>query len=224
MPEKSLLKFGAIASIVGGVVLQVAGILHPESERIFEPSQHMPDIATSASWLPDHFAFIVAFVFITGGLFTLGRSLDKDPAAGWAKLAFCFSLLAAAFVNVFFTLDGLAFKLLATAYVSAPLSTQPALLEVGRLTGITERMFFGVWTFLAFGVAPLFWGMAILKNATYKTVFGYIPFVSGLVGLIVGVVTVFNDFSMSFLPGFYISVLAFNIWLIIMGVSMWNKA
>jgi hypothetical protein len=224
MRETSFLKFGAISAIVGAVVLQVSGVLHPESERIFDPAKHMSDIALDGGWVPDHFGFIVAFVFLVAGMLAICRSMQADPAADWARLAFCFGLIAAAFATVFFTLDGFAFKYFANAYMSAPPAQQPMLLEVGRLVGITENMFFGMWTFLAFGILPFFFGIALLKGVTYRNIAGWFPVLSGLAGMAVGCLTIFNGFSMSYLPPFYISILMFNLWMIAMGVFMWKKA
>ncbi len=224
MPEKSLLRFGAVSLILGAVILQVAGALHPESIRILTPSEHLADIAQSSGWFLDHFSFIIAFLFIIAGTFTISKSLHGDKAHGWAQLAFNFTLLAGGFVTVFFTLDGMAFKMLADLYAAASGADQQILLGVGAFVGITERIFFSVWTFLAFGVAPLFWSAAMMKNSLYKKWFSYLPLVSGALGVIVGLLNAFKGFSMSYLPGFYISIVLFNIWLIIMGVSLWKKS
>lgn len=98
------------------------------------------------------------------------------------------------------------------------------LLEVGRLVGITEHMFFGMWTFLSFGILPFFFGIALLQGVSYRKIVGLFPVLSGLAGMAVGCLTVLRDFSLSYLPPFYISILMFNLWMIAKGIYMWKKA
>lgn len=222
MPEKTTLKIGAVGAILGAILVQAAGIIHPvETATIFNTAVHMKEVAENAKWVTDYYLFVIGFLFLLAGFIGIYKSISDQPAASWAKLAMSAGAISVTIALLFFMLDGFAVKVIANAVMA---EGGNAFIPAAAVIDKLGRVFYGLWTFMAFGVTPLLFGVSVWKSSAFKKWLGILPILSGLAGFITGSMILTQDFSLNLLPGFYIAVLVFNIWMVITGILMWKKA
>jgi hypothetical protein len=222
--DKMLYRIGGISAVLGGILTQASGALHPvETATIFDPIVHMTEIAENPLWSAVFFGFSTGFLLILAGLTAIARSItDEGGGAAWALIARQVAVATTAVALVFFIVDGFAAKTVARAMVAS--GNNEAVVAAAGAIDRVGRMFFGQWTFLCWGVTPLLFGIAVLTGASTRKWLGVFPVLSGVTGISVGIANGFNDFSLGLLPPFYAAVLIFNLWMIAMGILLIRKS
>jgi hypothetical protein len=223
MTQKTLCKLGAAGAILGAVITQASGIMHPvETSDLFNASLHVPEVAANNTWVYVYFGFTVGFILLFTGLIAIAESIKDEPAASWAKIALGLAGASTALSLIFFVLDGFSMKVIAVALVAA--GNDPAALAASAAVDRIGRAYHGMWTFFTWGLTPLVYGITVFKSNAYPKWIGFLPMLGGTVALVTGAIILINDFTLGLLPPFYISILLFNVFMIIMGVMLWKKA
>jgi hypothetical protein len=222
MADKAVLRMGAVSAVLGGIVTQVSGAMHPvETATIFDPVVHMREVAENPTWSAVYVGFSVGFLLLLGGLSAIARAITDEPAAAWAALAQRVATVTTAVALVFFILDGFATKTVALSVVAS--GNAESMVAAASVLDKIGRMFFGQWTFLSWGVTPLLFGVTLARSRTFPRLLALPPLVTGALGLGVGFLHDLRDFSLGMLPPFYAGILIFNVWMVAMGVSLWRK-
>ena len=223
MTQKTLYKIGAVGAILGAVITQVSGIMHPvETSDLFNPALHVPEVAANPTWLFVYFGFTVGFILLFTGLIAIAESIKEEPGASWAKIAISLAGVSTALSLIFFVLDGFSMKIIAVAVVAA--GNDAANMAAAGAVDRIGRAYHGMWTFFTWGLTPLVYGITVFKSGTYPKWLGLLPMLGGTVALVTGAIILLNDFSLPLLTPFYISILIFNIFMIISGVMLWKKS
>ncbi len=225
MLDKQLLKVGGVSAILGAVLTQLAGIIHPtEQITIFNPAIHLGQVAMNGYWRLDYFLFVLGAILLAIGLIAISHLLEETGTKAWAKIALGVGLMSITFSLVFFALDGFATKIVALSLVNSGGDAMGV--WASSIIEAIGRVCYGMWTFFVFGVTPFLFSAAVMKNKNnnFNKFLWIIPTIGGILGIVTGALNMFNDFSLSYLPTFYIAVLLFNIWMVWMGIKMWKMA
>jgi hypothetical protein len=189
---------------------------------LLDPAVHLREVSANPRWDGVYFGFMVGFVVMLIALNAISRMLRDDGSETFGSIAKTVATATTAVALVFFVIDGFATKLVADAVVAAP--NDAAVLAAGGAIDKVGRAFFGNWVFLSWGVTPMLFGIATLGSKRVSKLLAFPPIVSGLLGVGVGIVHDFKDFSLGVLPPFYASILIFNVWLVAMGITLLRRA
>jgi hypothetical protein len=223
MSTKALLRIGGVSAVLGGILTQVSGALHPvETATIFNPVVHMGEIAANPTWSAVYLGFSLGFLLMLVGLTAIARAITDSPASAWATIARTVATATTAVAWVFFIIDGFAAKSIALNVVAS--GNREAVVAAAGAIDLIGRMFYGQWTLLCWGITPILFGIAVVQSTVFKRWLGAVPILSGLAGVGVGLVHDFQDFSLGLLPPFYAAVLLFNLWMVVMGVMLWRRS
>lgn len=172
MLDRSVLRWGGLAAMVGAVVGAVANLLHPRSDDL-GTARAIADLAADSDiWVLDH--YLIAWSIALGGLglIALGASLVQEPARSWGRIAIAFTIGSVTVGYLFSAIDGAALK-------SAADDGGEQALAVARIAA-------GVFTATMgslFGIVPLFFGVALLATTQYPRWLGMMAVASGGIGL-----------------------------------------
>lgn len=173
MLDRSVLRWGGLAAMVGAVVGAIANLLHPRSDDL-DTAQGVVDlVAKSDIWLLDH--YLIAWSIALGGfgLIAFALSLVQEPARSWGKIAIAFTIGSVTVGYLFAAVDGFALA--------------DAVEEGGEhalgVAYVGEALFTALMGSL-FGVAPILLGIALMTTTQYPKWLGGLALVSGLIGLL----------------------------------------
>jgi hypothetical protein len=223
MSERTLLRTGAGALVIGGVLGFVFNLLHPRSTAALESVKgELRLAADSSAWVFIHYMLEWAIVFGFVGLVIIAGTLATDAGMNWARLARAAVIAATGVLVVAVAVDGMATKEVADSWAggggAASFATAKAVSEIS-LALFTA----GIGAF--FGIVPVLFGLAGLVSAAYPRWLAYVALAAGVLG--------FVSASVQFLAGatvfgtlvlFTIGSLLFTVWTIAMGWYAWRMS
>ena len=172
MLDRSVLRWGGLAAMVGAAVGTVANLMHPRSDDLGS-AQGLVDLAAdSGLWVIDHYLIAWSIALAGIGIIALMRSLVQEPARSWGWIAIAFTIGSVTVGYLLAAIDGTALKdaaenggeeALAVAQVSAGLFTA----MMGSL----------------FGLTPVLIGIALMSTTQYPKWLGTVALASGVIGL-----------------------------------------
>lgn len=221
--DRALFRIGAVALILGAIVVIVAFLLHPRTLGPGSEAQTARMIAQSGLWIGTHVGVLLGFWILLGGVLALGRSITGAPAEAWAWLARAAALVSAAAVGGLSAVDGLARKTSALA-VQELGSDYAATVRDFTLVEAVNMGFFGVFVLALFGVTLLLLGVALAAGRSYPQVMGWLAIVLGLVGGYTGLHILYRGDTVFVQWAFPIVAALSMLWFIVMAFLLWGRA
>lgn len=161
----------------------IANALHPrfDSATYNDPAAYVAEIDGSAVWLVDHLAILGAIIGLVIGLVALASHLaEEDKARPWALASAVTTLAIGGAALVTIVIDGLVLPTFAATLGSAP--------EGAAAVVAVDLGMFSSLGLLAFGVAPMVLGMALVRSELYPHWTGFVALASGVFGIVTGVI------------------------------------
>lgn len=164
--NKSLLKIGAMAAILGSIGSIVANVLHPRLP-IGDSVAHLTGIAQTGNWVLDHLLILVFFLLMVAGLVIIYRTMSGPGTEGWVELAYFNAVVAAATLAVLIGIDGFALKFLADSWMSAEGPAKEIAFSAGQAMDKLDVGVFAVYMLTFFGTAPILSGILVLTGKAH---------------------------------------------------------
>ncbi len=223
MTERTLIRIGAAAAVVGAIAAFVVFALRPvhSGDIIDAPAATLQDILDSDIWLAIHVVMLSAILLILGSLGALSRSITAQPAAAWGRLGFVAAAIGTAVFLVAIGFGAVGIEGVAELWEDARgTETEAAALVTAQAFDHVDLGIFGMATTLFFGVTTVLYGLGISTSGVYPRWLGWSAIVVGLGAIAAGL-------NQAFVGGggaFFLIVLPVFPWLVVMGVFLWRRA
>lgn len=219
MLDRSVLKVGGAAAMLGAVIGFVFNLLHPRPPD-YTISAEIDTVADSGIWLFDHWMLGWAIALSFVGLVVVARSFRDEPAASWGRLAFAAATAGAVLGITTIVVDGMAMKE-AASNVAAGGEAARATAEAVAYVGLA--LFTGFFGF-TFGLQPLLFGIAGIVSDQYPKWLGYLAVVAGLLGFVGGATQYLTGISTFTVVGLFLPAsLGFTVYTFFMGWQLWQR-
>ena len=195
-PDRSLLRLGAIAGLMGLAVQLVSGLAHPSSVQPNDSPAVFREYAASTTWVPVHLGQLLGAFLIGLAIVVLVRSMrdDRGASGAFSLLSAVAVVIALAVFAVQMAVDGIALKAAVDTWVAAPDVAATVAFAIADATRALEKGLDAIFS-LTFGTAFLTAGLAIATGHRYPRWLGVIGIVAGA-GLIgSGWMTALTGFS-----------------------------
>lgn len=213
----------AVCAVVGGLGYLVVGFAHGDlpSHSVEHTLAH---VAGQPAWPAIHLTGIVAVLLWAGAIGGLAAVLPAGRAAVLGRAATLAAVFGAALFTVDYSIDGVALKLAADAWASAPDPTAAlAARDIGAAVVAVLGGTVTAGTTWAFGPPVLLAGLALQAERRVAGPLAWFPVLTGSVTLVAGLVTyVVPGNETSFLIVLAASA-ASALWLIALGVTLWRR-
>lgn len=213
MMHGTAIRFAAGAGMVGAIILAVFSALHPRSADI--GAESLVRLAGQGGvWAIVHYMIGWGFALALVALVGLSRSFSTDPSASWGRIALPVAIGSTAIAVATVGVDGFAMRV-AAQEASSEVALAVAYAGMG-VSVATVASFFGL--------TPVLFGVAVAVGEDYRRWLGWIPIVSGLLGLAGATIIFFAglvDLVANIL--FPISSAIFVVWIGIMSYLLWRK-
>jgi hypothetical protein len=215
---------GAMA--IGGALMEFVGnALHPRSTDYYgNPVAWLDNATQSAVWFPSHALILLGAILLIGGFVGLSRSLVGRPGHGVGQLALANALVGLTLIIVTAAIDGLAVAKLDEVWNAGSPPPRDALLA-GSILYHTIFSLLYAFELTLFGLALIFFGVAILLGKTYAAWLGWAGILIGSSVVLNALLAMFGV-ATEFLDAYVWTVVAslFVLWVLVMGVLLWRKA
>lgn len=220
-----LMRLGAGAAVLGGLLAGVGNVLHPVTPRDNELG--VADvIAQSGHWTAVHMAIVVGVILMLGGLLGVRHSIPRDGLTGaLTRLGMYAAIVGATIGLVLLILDGVAAKQLADQWAAAPDPYKPVALGLVSANETTNFALGGLFNLSFAGVPFVLFGLAVANTRTYPQWFGWVAVVAGVASIGGGMYQAFTGVpTMTSLVLTIIGPTVITLWLVVMGVLVWRRS
>ena len=216
MTDRTVLRLGSWAAILGAVLAVIANLLHPRFTEVRGLSDTMQIVAENETWTPVHLAILVSFLLITFGLFASARSMKAGPAEGWSRVALGALVLSSPVALVTALVDGYVMKEVADAVAAGGGASAAAGIATAHLSW---ALFMGL-NILYLGITPVAFGLAAANDAAYPAWMGWVAVLVGGVSVVNGSFGLLLGASTAFYLIFTVASGVLTLWVIAVGVLL----
>jgi len=207
--------------MVGAALGIVFNVLHPRGSGV-TVADELSLVSGSPIWLFDHFMLVWALLISLVGLIVIGLCFNQEPARSWGRVAAASAVASGAIALTTIFMDGIANNAASAAWAAS--GSSAALASGAAVVAVTMAMFTSLM-FTFFGLTPVLFGAAVLNSNEYPRWLGYLAMGAGLLGLVTGSIQFMNGLSpLTANILFPISSLAFTIWALVMGWTLWKRS
>ena len=216
-------RIGAVAAILGAIMLFVGTWLHPMSADPNDPVAAFTEYAADRIWVASHLTQFAGFAMIGVALLALGRTLGGEPRAevcvtiGAAGVATSVAVAA-----VLQAVDGVALKTMVDTWAAASAERKEAVFAAAFAVRQIEIGTASLFC-LVLGLTTVCYGAALLSSDGYPRWLGALAF-PGAAGLVAaGIAQAYTGFSSTAMALSMPASLALLGWMIAAGICMWRR-
>ena len=224
MGDRTFMRVGAGALVVGTVLAFVFNLIHPRSSNALDSTRgELELVAGSDIWLFDHMMLGVSAALVLLGLVAFASSMRGGNGDLWARAALVAGVAGVVVIWITVVVDGMASKEVADAWAQSP--DDPALLAAGEAVVQISLALFTAVIGASFGVTPIVFGMAILASGVYARGFGWVSIAAGGLGFVTAMIQFLagpSDLTAAVL--FPIASLSFTLVGFVLGVQLWRRS
>src|SRR5919199_5560841 len=225
--NRSSLRIGSIAFIVGVVIVIVSTMLHPSKE---DPANHplvFMEYANSNSWIAVHIGQFVGGIMVFGGGFGVLHSFlmrsESSTTSALSWIGFAVAIMTASAIAVLQAVDGIALKMAVDSWAAAPGEEKSIKFRVAEGIRWVEYGTNSIFRILQGTVATVF-GVAIVKSMLLSRWIGGAGVLVGAISIIAGIEVAYVGFGYTNFVGLRgISMIIYFIWVLILGAFIWTK-
>lgn len=220
MLERTVLRLGGAAAMLGAAIGFVFNVLHPRPSD-YSIGAEIELVADSGIWLFDHWMLGWSIVFSFVGLAVIARSFREEPAASWGRVAFAAAAAGAALGIATIVVDGMAMK---EAALNAAGGGEAAQAAAEAVAYVGMGLFTGLIGF-TFGLQPVLFGIAGIVSDQYPRWLGYLAVVAGVLGFVGAATQFLTGLSTFTVVGMFLPAsLGFTVYIFVMGWHLWQRA
>lgn len=223
--DRPLFKLGGAMAVGGTLMAFIGNALHPRSVGYYgDPAAWLDHNTESSIWFPSHVLILLGSILLIGGLVALSRSLAGTKGYGVGQLALANALIGSALIMVTLAIDGLTVAKLDEVW-NADSASSPDALLAGSILYYTVFSLLYVFMITLFGLAPIFYGVAILLSRAYADWLGWAGVLIGSSVVLTGLLSMLG-IATEVLDALVWPVVAslFVLWVFMIGVLLWRKA
>jgi len=220
--DRQLFRIGAIAAMLGPLVLSVSTLMHPLEADPNDAVAAFTEYAADGLWVGTHLGQFLGVVMIVAALVMPSRSLDEGKAAAWSRIGLAGAIATLACTAVLQAVDGVALKFMVDRWAAAPPEQQPAIFEAAF--GVRQvEIGLASLTSLLFGITVTAYGIGMTLSPIYPIWVGFLAILDGLGTAVGAIVLAYTGFSESMMMISMPANLLLLVWMIVVGVLMWRR-
>lgn len=221
--NQPLARLGAVAAIVGAILLFVSTLLHPLDSDPNDLPKAFAEYAADSIWIWSHLGQFLGLAVVGIALVALATTFESGRAAAWGRIGLAGTAAIIAVAAVLQAVDGVALKVMVDRWVDATGEARMLAFETAFAVRQIEIGLASLLSLLS-GLTLTVFGVSTVLSIRYPSWMGGVGLLGSL-GLVVAGATQastgFSDFAMT------LSMLAssvFLIWVILIGIFMWQLA
>jgi Domain of unknown function (DUF4386) len=223
MVDRSYLRVGGGAAVMGGILGVVGNLLHPRYRDISDVDMYRR-IAGSGRFQAADLLIFVALLMTVVGFVAVAQALSAERGQGLARLGGHAALVGGAIAIASISLDLYALKQSAEIFASAAANDRAGAFWATNAIDHINTGMFGAWTIVFLGAAPLLIGVAVVLSRQWATWLGIGGVAGGALCLAVGFINLSRGDQTATQIPFLVGSLLVTGFLIAAGIRLWRGA
>jgi len=220
--ERSYLRVGAGALIVGGVFAAVGNLLHPRYPNMEDVDVYRK-LAHSGAWRVADGLILVALVLVIAGATSVAASIEASRWGVLARYGRMATVIGGSIALAATSLDMFAFKEEAQNFATAGARDATSAFWATHAIDKIGVGLFNVWTIVFLGLAPVLIGLAMLRSDRFPPWLGAIASIGGAACVVVGTIGLFRTDQSDLNIPFFMGSLLVTVWYLATGVLAWRS-
>jgi hypothetical protein len=216
-------RLGAIAAVVGALVLFASTMLHPSDADPGHAPAAFAEYATDTLWVWSHLGQFAGLAALGAALVALAATLEPGRASNWGRVAVVGATASVAVAAALQAVDGVALKSMVDRWAAAIGQEQRIAFEAALAVRQIEIGLASLVSIL-FGLTSSIYGIAVLRSSRYPRSLGAVGLAGGLGTVTGGIVQASTGFSGSAMTINMTASSLLLIWMISIAVHMWRLA
>lgn len=223
--DRPLFRLGGAMAVGGALLSFVGNALHPHPVDIYgDPVAWLDSNTQSSIWFPSHVLILLGSILIVGGPVALSRSLNGTRGYGVGQLALANVLIGTTLIIMTLVIDGLTVAELGDVWTDESASSPDAVLTGTALYYVIFNLLY-VFEITLFGLAPIFYGVAMLLSKAYPGWLGWAAVLIGSSVVLSGLLSMFGVATQTMDAVVWPVVASlFVLWVLFVGVLLWRRA
>ena len=184
--DRSYVRLGALAAVVGGVLALVGNVLHPRYDPDLTDEEMLRKVADSGIWQVDHLMLVVGLILSILGVVTIARTMRGGVADGLARHGRTAVYVGGSVALVSIGMDAFTTREVAERYVAAGPADQATWLNIALGVGDVGTAVFATWVAVLLGVSSVLLGLAAIQSGRYPAWTGWLAVLGGAGSFVVG--------------------------------------
>jgi hypothetical protein len=223
MGDRSVLRMGGAAAVVGGVLALLGNLLAPRWTNIDDPERYRK-IADSGVWRVDGLILVFAGILIVAGTVAIAKSLEGGGVDGLAMYGRLAAVVGGTLALLDFGMTASAIKDSADSFAASTGANQVSAFWATNALDHTLGAVFNTWSIVLLGVSPLLLGAAALRTRRYPSWLGWAAVVGGVVCLATGAVGLMRADQDPLVIPFAIGSVLVTVWGLGAGWVLWQRS
>jgi hypothetical protein len=219
---RSAARIGAIAGVLGDLVLFVSTLLHPLGADPSDAPAAFAEYAADSLWVWSHLGQFLGFALLAVTLAALASTFEPGRAA-WARIGLVGTAAIVAVAAALQAVDGVALKVMVDRWAAAGPDARPVAFEAAFAVRQIEVGFASLLSLIS-GLTVTVFAVGILGSRRYSRWLGLVGVCGGLGTLAAGLAQATTGFSG---PSMTLSMLSSAVlldWVVLVAISMWRLA
>jgi hypothetical protein len=215
-------RLGAVAAVVGALVLFASTMLHPSDDPGNAPVA-FAEYATDTLWVWSHLGQFAGLAPLGAALVALAATLEPGRASNWGRVAVVAATASVAVAAALQAVDGIALKSMVDRWAAATGQEQRIAFEAALAVRQIEIGLASLVSIL-FGLTLSLYGIAVLRSSRYPKWLGAVGLAGGLGTVTGGIVQASTGFSGLAMTISMTASSLLLIWMVSIVVHMWRLA
>lgn len=215
--ERSYVRLGGLAAVVGGVLALVGNVLHPRYDPDLTDDEMLREVADSGIWEIDHLVLVVGLILSILGVVTIARTMHGSRADGLARHGRTAVYVGGAVALVSIGIDAFTTRNIAERYVEAAPEDAGTWLNIALGVGDVGTAVFATWITVLLGVSSLLLGLAAIQSRRYPAWMGWLAVLGGAGSIVIGMAMLGGADAEDMTIPFLVTSLMVTAWIITAG-------
>src|SRR4051812_35977918 len=216
---RALARIGAVAFVVGAVLLLVSALLHPLGADPADAPAAFAEYAADPHYVWTHVGQLLGFCGLGASLVALAATLEPGRAAAWGRIGTAGAVASVALAAALQAVDGVALKSTVDRWAAAEGAARPLAFEAALALRQVEIGLAGVLSILS-GLTLTAFGLAVLRSARYPAWLGAVGLLDGAGMLAAGAAQASTGFSGLAMDLSMVSSSVLLVWAVLAGILM----
>lgn len=224
MSDRTVLKLGGLAGIVGGLGAIVLNAVHPRISDYEDPIRAtLEEVAGYEAWTGIHLGLMLSIVLILLGLFVFARTIiDSGRSAILGRLALGALVVSGGVALLALPIDTYALRETALNWAQDGHRDIPFAVA-SAVTHVSWATFMAISISLL-GVVPVAFGAAVAQGGDYPKVLGWPVAYLGLGSISAGAWGLVGGPTKGFFVLFGVTSFLLSAWVVVAGWLLWRRA
>ena len=220
--ESNWARVGAVAAVIGALVLFVATLLHPLGADPNDPIAAFTEYAADRLWIASHLGQFLGLCLIGAALVGLTHTLGEGPARALARVVLAGTAVSVATSAALQAVDGIALKAMVDRWAATAPSERQMVFEAAFAVRQIEIGLASLFSLLL-GLTVAVSGIALVSDGRYPAWLGWLGVAGGLEAVAAGVAQAYTGFSGVAMAISMPASTLLLVWIVVVGVFLWRR-